>query len=90
LFIYMTFSQKKGTIPRLEIADKGIRLDNENFYSFNDITKVMAFSRNRLKFRSISFKLYLKNGSHVEFPVDNLDVKPQLILDSINARLMKQ
>ena len=50
-------------------------------------TSGMAFSKNRLRFRSVSFKLYLKSGSEVEFSVDNLDVKPQKLLDAINAKL---
>lgn len=90
LFIYKTLTQKKDENPKLEISETGIKIDNKDFYNFMEITKVMAFSKKRLRFRSISFILYLKNGAQVEFPVDNLDIKPQLILDTINARLIKE
>lgn len=90
LFIYKTLTQKKDENPKLEISENGIKINDKDFYSFNDIIKVMAFSKKKLQFRSISFTLYLKNGSQTEFSVDNLDVKPQLLLDTINARIKSE
>jgi hypothetical protein len=87
LFIYKTLSQKPEKEPVISILTDGIKLKDNTFYGYNDIKKVMAFSKNKFKFRSIEFKLFLNDGSHVDFSVDNLDVKPQQILDTINSNL---
>jgi|GEM_PF-2734640 len=87
LFIVKTWTQKPDKDPVLIIGDQGVRLSDAAFYPYSEVEKVMAFSKNRLRFRSVSFKLYLKSGSEVEFSVDNLDVKPQKLLDAINAKL---
>lgn len=84
LFIIKTLRQKKETIPAISISKEGIKLENSKFYTFKEIKSVKAYSKNKLKFRSIDFKLLLTNGSEIEFSVDNLDVKPQKILDIIN------
>lgn len=87
LFIVKTLTQKPQNDPVIVLNETGIQLENKQFYTYKEIEKVMAFSVKRLRFRSISFKLYLKRGKQVEFTVDNLTVKPQLLLDAINARI---
>jgi hypothetical protein len=87
LFILKTFTQKPDLHPSLIIGNHGVRLSDSAFYPYSEIEKVMAFSKNKLRFRSVSFRLYLKDGRKVEFNVDNLDVKPQKLLDAINANL---
>jgi hypothetical protein len=89
LFIIKTLTQKKEKNPVVSIGEKGIQLSNDRFYPYTEIIKVMAFSKKKLQFRTISFKLYLKNGSQIEFSVDNLDVKPQKMLDAINVKINK-
>jgi hypothetical protein len=87
LFIAKILTQKPESEPVIILAETGIQLANNQFYSYNEIEKVMAFSVKRLRFYSINFKLYLKKGKQVEFSVDNLNVKPQYLLDSINERI---
>ena len=87
LFIAKTLTQKPQIEPVIVLEETGIQLNNKQFYPYKEIEKVMAFSTNRLRFRTINFKLYLKQGTPVEFCVDNLDVKPQYLLDVINERI---
>lgn len=87
LFIVKTLTQEPQNKPVIVLAETGIQLDNKQFYPYKEIEKVMAFSVKRLRFRTISFKLYLKQGTSVEFCVDNLDVKPQHLLDVINEKI---
>jgi len=85
--IVKTLTQKQEKEPLIVIGEMGIQLENKQFYTFNEIEKVMAFSNKKLKFRSVNFKLYLKKGNQIEFCVDDLNIKPQRILDVINERL---
>ena len=87
LFIAKTLTQKPQNEPVIILAETGIQLDNKQFYPYKEIEKVMAFSTKKLRFRTINFKLYLKQGIPVEFCVDNLDVKPQRLLDVINEKI---
>lgn len=87
LFIIKTLMQKPDLYPVLIIGSQGVRLSDSAFYPYSEIEKVLAFSKNKLRFRSVSFRLYLRDGRKVEFSVDNLDVKPQKLLDAINANL---
>ena len=87
LFIVKTLTQKQEKEPVLVVGENGIQLQNDQFYPFSEIEKVMAFSSKKLKFRSISFKLYFKKGAPVEFCVDDLNVKPQYLLDVINEKI---
>jgi hypothetical protein len=87
LFIVKTLTQKPQNEPVIVLAKNGIQLSNNQFYTYKEIEKVMAFSVKRLRFRTINFKLYLKKGNQIEFCVDNLNVKPQHLLDVINERI---
>jgi len=87
LLIAKTLTQKPKNEPVIVLAETGIQLGNDQFYPYNEIEKVMAFSVKRLRFYSINFKLYLKKGNQIEFSVDNLNVKPQHILDVINEKI---
>ncbi|ADQ79248.1 hypothetical protein Palpr_1100 [Paludibacter propionicigenes WB4] len=87
LFIAKTLTQEAPKEPVISLTETGVQLDNKQFYPYKEIEKVMAFSTKRLRFRTINFKLYLKKGTPVEFCVDNLDVKPQYLLDVINERI---
>lgn len=87
LFIAKTLTQKPQNEPVIVLAETGIQLGNKQFYPYNEIDKVMAFSVKRLRFYSINFKLYLKKGNQIEFSVDNLNVKPQHLLDVINEKI---
>ena len=87
LLIIKTLTQKPETEPQIVIGEKGIQLHGNEYYPYDNIQKVMAYSANKFKFRSISFKLFLINQSQVEFSVDDLDVKPQRILDAINTKI---
>ena len=87
LLIAKIFTQRPQNEPVIVLAETGIQLDNKQFYPYNEIDKVMAFSVKRLRFYSINFKLYLKEGNQIEFNVDNLNVKPQYLLDVINEKI---
>ncbi|HLP05803.1 MAG TPA: hypothetical protein VK152_10275 [Paludibacter sp.] len=87
LFIIKTLTQETQKEPVIALTDSGILLDGNRFYPYKEIEKVMAFSSKRLRFRSISFKLYLRRSKPVEFCVDNLDIKPQHLLDAINEKI---
>ena len=87
LFIAKTLTQKPQNEPVIVLAETGIQLNNKQFYPYKEIEKVMAFSTKKLRFRTLNFKLYLKQGTPVEFCVDNLDVKPQHLLDVINEKI---
>ncbi len=87
LVIVKTLTQKQEKTPALSLEETGIQLENKQFYPYKEIEKVMAYSENKMKFRSINFKLYLKKGTNVVFCVDNLNVKPQHILDVINEKI---
>ncbi len=87
LFIAKILTQKPQNEPVIVLAETGIQLDDKQFYPYNEIDKVMAFSVKRLRFYSINFKLYLKKGNQIEFNVDNLNVKPQHLLDVINEKI---
>ena len=89
LFIIKTLSQKPETRPVLVLGESGIQLSESEFYPYKEIEKVLAFSEKRLRFRSVSFKLLLKQGKQVVFCVDNLNTKPQFLLDTINSRIKK-
>ncbi|MDD4990954.1 MAG: hypothetical protein PHR83_01870 [Paludibacter sp.] len=87
LFIAKTLTQETPKEPVIALTETGVQLDNKQFYPYKEIEKVMAFSTKRLRFRTINFKLYLKQGAPVEFNVDNLNVKPQYLLDVINEKI---
>ena len=87
IIIVKTMTQKQEKEPLIVIDEIGIKLDNKQFYSFKEIEKVMAYSSKKMKFRSVNFKLFLKKGNQVEFCVDDLNIKPQHILDVINERI---
>lgn len=89
ILIVKTLTQKPETNPVIILSEAGIRISDTEFYSYNEIEKVLAFSEKRLRFRSISFKLLLKQDRQAIFCVDNLDVKPQFLLDTINNRIKK-
>lgn len=87
LFIMKILTQKPQNEPVIVLEETGIQLENKQFYPYKEIEKVMAFSVKRLRFRSINFKIYLKKGKQIEFCVDNLNVKPQYLLDVINEKI---
>lgn len=87
LFLFKTFTQKPEVIPVLTIGTQGVQIAMDEFYPYTEIEKVLAFSEKRMRFRSVNFKLYLKEGKQVEFCVDNLTVKPQRLLDAINEKI---
>lgn len=89
LMVVKIFTQKPETKPVVVVGETGIQLNDSKFYPYQNIEKVMAYSKNKFKFRSVSFKLFLNNHSQVEFSVDDLNVKPQRILDAINAKIKK-
>lgn len=89
LFVIKTLTQKPDINPILIIGQKGVKLSNTQFYPYSEIEKVMVFSKTKFKFRSLTFTLFLKNGAKVDFCVDDLDQKPQLLLDTINNNIKK-
>ncbi len=89
LLIAKILTQEPQNSPIISLTETGIQLGDKQFYPYNEIDKVMAFSVKRLRFYSINFKLYLKKGTQIEFSVDNLNVKPQHLLDVINEKIKK-
>lgn len=87
IFTFKTLTQKPEVTPVLTIGTQGIQIAQDSFYPYSEIERVIAFSNKKMRFRSISFKLYLKKGKQVEFCVDNLTTKPQRLLDAINEKI---